>query len=77
MDSRERAALDRHITGNYGEDQIKDLTLNDLSLEAANISMELASAHVRQKRGEPIACWRESIAIALEDLAEQVRGIQE
>lgn len=24
MDRREREALDRHITGNYGEDQFKD-----------------------------------------------------
>lgn len=24
MNSRERAALDRHITGNYGEDQFED-----------------------------------------------------
>lgn len=31
MDSRQRADLDRHITGNYGEDHFKGLHQMDLS----------------------------------------------
>ena len=42
MDMRERAALDRHITGNYGEDQFKgDDTMNATSRPWTRESIEL------------------------------------
>jgi hypothetical protein len=53
MDSRERAALDRHITGNYGEDQFKgeefdDAALNRLFRQSYNAARKalLGGAHV-------------------------------
>lgn len=43
MNQRERSELDRHITGNYGEDQLKDeLDIPKLELRLMNFCNQLA-----------------------------------
>ena len=48
MNTKERNALDRHITGNYGEDQMKGEAGLERLIESANLMCNL------------IQQWRES-----------------
>lgn len=76
MNSRERESLDRHITGNYGDDQLRDepLMLSDLMLECANCCESFARAVALEKRGrtDSLRTQLQSIQVALEDLSDRV-----
>jgi len=51
MNARESAALDRHITGNYGEDQFRDDEANDAAYAEARKAHERPERWVRVTSG--------------------------
>jgi hypothetical protein len=65
MDSRERAALDRYITGNYGEDQRRD----DASAEEEE--EELTPGEAAEARDAAAEADRLEFAWALHEQAER------
>lgn len=67
MNRNEKAALDRHITGNYGEDQLSTSPIDEL-IEAAKILIE-----ARNTWGEALipAHLYDELETALENVEEQ------